>query len=167
MIQHVSVTADDPKKTATTIAALLGGTALPLGPTEGTWTAVARDPIGNMVEVMPRGTEFHRERDRVEMRPGVPARHSGFHVMFDSPLSEEEIMQVAEERDAVAFRSKHGPFELLEFWIDDCLLLEVLPPTLSRSYRKFLESAEERGRYLSRLGLAESESAEVSQAVQS
>ena len=42
-----SVTADDPQHTAETLAALLGGIALPVGPGNGTWSAIAPDPIGS------------------------------------------------------------------------------------------------------------------------
>lgn len=153
MIQHVSVTADEPRQAAETIAALLGGRAFPIGPAEGSWTAVGPDLVGSMIEVMPRGAEFHRSGNRVETREGEPVRQSGFHVMFETPLSEEEVLQLAEERQAAAFRSRHGPFELLEFWIDDCLLLEVLPPSLAGAYRRILQSGELRERYADRLGL--------------
>ena len=150
MIQHVSVTADDPRSAAETVARLLGGRAVPIGPTEGTWTAFGPDPVGNMVEIMPRGSEFHRKGDHVETRKGDAIRHSGFHVMIETPLSEEEVLAFG---DGSAVRATHGPFDLIEFWIDDCLLLEVLPPNLSQAYRDLFNSGELRKRYADRLGL--------------
>lgn len=153
MIQHVSVTADQPREAAGTIAALLGGRAVPIGPVEGTWTAIGPELVGNIVEVLPRGSEFHRNGSHVETRAGEAVRHSGFHVMIESPLAEEDVMQLAEEHGACACRAKHGPFDLLEFWIDDCLLIEVLPPNFASAYRRILTSGELRERYAGRLGL--------------
>lgn len=153
MIQHVSITADKPRETAETFAALLGGRAVPIGPADGAWSAFGPELVGSIVEVLPRGSEFHRAGNHVETRRGEPVRHSGFHVMIESPLSEEEVLDLAGKRGAEACRSTHGPFELLEFWIDDCLLVEVLPPSLARAYRQILQSGELRERYADRLGL--------------
>ena len=150
MILHASVTADDPRYTAHTLAALLGGIALPVGPGSGTWSAIAPDPIGNMVSVLPRGTEFHRTRDHVETRAGAPsARHSGFHLLLDTPLSEVEVFRLAEERDCRAHRAQHGAFEVIEFWIDDCLLIELATPELGQAYRQTIHSQELRARLAS------------------
>jgi hypothetical protein len=151
MILHVSVTADRPEATARTLATLLGGEAIPLGPARGAWTAVGPDPIGNVIEVMARGTEMHRAAGSVETLPGVPSRHSGFHLLMESVLSESEIIKVAAASGAIAQRSSRGVFgELIEFWIDDCLLVEVLPFEWVRSYRRLLGSDEVRAHVMGR-----------------
>ena len=150
MILHASVPADYPRHTATTLASLLGGRALPFGPAEGSWTAVAPDPIGNVISVMPRGSEFHRRDDEeVETRRGPSARHSAFHLMIDTPLSEPEVMQLAREAGCSAQRATHGPFEVIEFWIDDCLLIEVATPDLAENYRRSVVSPELRAQIAS------------------
>jgi hypothetical protein len=143
MILHVSVTADHPRSTAETLATLLGGRAIPLGPNEGSWTAVGPDPVGNVIEVMERGSEFHRAGSQVETLKGDPQRHSGFHLLMESPMSEQEILTLAEETGTSAYRASRGIFgDLIEFWIDDCLLVEVLPLAWSRAYRSLLTSGE-------------------------
>jgi hypothetical protein len=139
MILHASVTATDPRKTAQTIAALLGGPAIPFGPGVGTWTAAAPDPVGNIVEVLKRGSEFHRRPGgHVETRLGPPALHSGFHLLIETELSEAEVLELAAAQGFAAHRSSNGLFELIELWIDDCLLIEVVTPELARAYRHFL-----------------------------
>ena len=147
MILHVSVTADEPRAAAETLATLLGGRAIPIGPNEGSWTAVGPDPVGNVIEVMERGSEFHRSGSHVETVKGEPIRHSGFHLLMESPMSELEIFALADERGAPAYRASRGIFgELIEFWIDDCLLVEVLPLPWARAYRELLNSGELRSR---------------------
>jgi hypothetical protein len=146
MILHASVAADDPRFTAGTLASLLGGVALPVGPGEGTWSAVAPDPIGNMVSVLARGSEFHRTGHHVETRVASPARHSAFHMLIETPLSEAEVLRLAEDRGCHAHRARHGAFDVIEFWIDDCLLIEVATPELAQAYRDMVQSEELRAR---------------------
>ena len=146
MILHASVTADDPQHTAETLAQLLGGIALPVGPGAGTWSAIAPDPVGNMISVLARGSEFHRTGGHVETRIGSPVRHSAFHMLVDTPLSETEVLRLAAERGCHAHRARHGAFDVIEFWIDDCLLIEVATPELGRTYRAMIHSEELRER---------------------
>jgi len=155
MILHASVPADDPRRTASTLASLLGGRALPFGPAEGSWTAVAPDPIGNLISVMPRTMEFHRrEGEEVEARPGAGARHSAFHLMIETPLSETEVMRLARDSGCTAQRATHGPFEVIEFWIDDCTLIELATPELADDYRRSIVSPELRERLASVIAAA-------------
>lgn len=146
MILHASVVADEPRKTAETLGRLFGGIALPLGPGEGTWSAIGPDPIGNMISVLERGSEFHRTDEHVETRMGEPVRHSAYHILIETPLSEAEVMGIAAERGCHALRAKHGAFDVIEFWVDDCLLIEVVTPDMGRDYRELIQSDELRQR---------------------
>ena len=148
MILHASVVADDPKSAAETLARLLGGVALPVGPGEGTWSAVGREPVGNLVSVLARGSEFHRSEEHVETRSGPPVRHSAFHLLIETPLSEGEVLSLAEERSCRAHRARHGAFDVIEFWIDDCQLIEVATPELGQQYRDAIHSPKLRARIL-------------------
>jgi hypothetical protein len=146
MILHASVVADEPRKTAETLARLLGGIALPLGPGEGTWSAIGPDPIGNLVSVLERGSEFHRTGEQVDTRMGARVRHSAYHLLIETRLSEAEVLNLAAERECHALKAKHGAFDVIEFWIDDCLLIEVVTPDMGRDYRELIESDELRQR---------------------
>lgn len=147
MILHASVVADRPKAAAETLAKLLGGQALPIGPGTGTWTAIGPDPIGNVVSVLERGSEFHRRPgEHVETRKGAPVRNSGFHLLIETSMPERQVLQLAEQGGCNAQRATHGAFEVIEFWFDDCLLIEVVTPPLARAYRQMTSSEELRQR---------------------
>jgi len=137
MILHASVTADDPRATAETIAVLMGGEAFPF-PDFGNnaWVAMAGDTHGTLVEVLERGTEFHYAADRpVAHRQGTPARESAFHILIESPLVEAEILEMPRSRGCRAHKTKHGPLEIIEVWFEDCLLIEVATPPMVAAYR--------------------------------
>ena len=147
MILHASVTADRPQETAETLATLLGGRAFPVGPGEGTWSAVGPEPIGNLISVIARGTEFHRlPGEHLELRRGAAVRHSAFHLLVETPLTEAEVFELADARGCHAQRARHGAFDVIEFWFDDCLLIEVVTPELAGIYRDQLHSAALRER---------------------
>ena len=146
MILHASVVADQPKAAAETLASLLGGIALPAGPGEGTWSAVGPEPVGNLISVLARGSEFHRGAGHVETRIGASSRHSAYHLLVETPLSEDEVLALAKDRGCHAHRARHGAFDVIEFWIDDCLLIEVATPELGRAYRETIHSDELRAR---------------------
>ena len=146
MILHASVTADDPQATAQTLAALLGGIAMPVGPGDGTWSAIGPDLVGSLISVLARGSEFHRSAGHVETRQGAPVRHSAYHMLIDSPLEEADVFKLAKERGCQALRARHGAFDVIEFWIDDCLLIEVATPELGKAYRETIHSPDLRAR---------------------
>lgn len=141
MILHASLVSDQPQETAEMLANLLGGTAIPMpGPGKGAWHAAGSDPIGNYVEVLARGTEFHRSADGdIEMREGELVRSTGSHILIESPLEEPEILSVAERAGAVAKKVSNGFFELIACWIDDCQLVEILSPQMAKAYRALFE----------------------------
>lgn len=140
MILHASITADKPQVTAQTLAQLMGGEAAEFGPGSGTWTAFGPEPVGSMIEVLQRGLEFHFvPNEHVQVRHGLPHRHSGVHLLIDSPHNEEQVMEIAREHGAKAQRAVHGFLELIEVWFDDCAMIEIATPDVSRAYRALFE----------------------------
>lgn len=141
MILHASITADRPEHTARLLGELLGGGAMPIrGPGEGTWLAAGPKPIGNVVEVLARGSEFHRRAgDHVETMRRTEQRHSGFHLLLESPLEEEEIMAVTKREGVSAHRTSNGLIDLIEVWIDECLLIEFVTPAMATAYYALFE----------------------------
>lgn len=140
MILHASISADNPKLTAQALAQLMGGQAAEFGPGPGAWTAFGPDPVGSMIEVVHRGSEFHCMPDaHVQVQQGQPHRHSGFHLLVESPHDEEQVMAIARAHHAKAHRASNGFLDLIEVWFDDCSLIEIATPEISRVYRALLE----------------------------
>ena len=77
MILHASVVADEPRTAAETLAALLGGIALPLGPGDGTWSSF-KSFFDGFIRLVP--TKLHaflagRSRRPLNARPTVKSDH--------------------------------------------------------------------------------------------
>ncbi|MEM9798413.1 MAG: hypothetical protein AAF919_18125 [Pseudomonadota bacterium] len=139
---HMSITARSPKAMAEAIARLSGGTALPFPPCPGAWIAFTADDDGTAVEVYPSGTRLARGAKAVSFQSGPPDRSpSATHLALASPLDVAGIETVAEAAGWLCRRCDRGPFECLEIWTGEDLLLEVLDPSMLAAYRRNMTTA--------------------------
>lgn len=146
MIHHMSLAARDPERVARVIAALWQGEARPFPPVaEGSWVALAGDARGTTMEVYPLGTEFHpaaEDADGEVWRNPDPPRYGPGHAAVASPLGQEEILALAAREGWTArFRKRGGIFGVIEFWLEDSFMLEVLTPEMQAEYVGFMTSA--------------------------
>lgn len=155
MIAHFSLPARDPKAVAAVFADLIDGVAMPFPVVPGAWVAIARDGSGTGVEVLPEASAHNpgegdadpaRKANGPEVMPwevqirqdGAAQQTSGFHVALTSPKSVEEIVAIGQAqgwRTVVCERG--GVFDLVEIWIDNRFMLEVLPPVGTERYLAF------------------------------
>ena len=137
MLHHLSIPARDPQRVATALAELLGGDVTPFGPLDGSWIAWARDDLGTAVECLPVGTEL-RPGDGNDGASfgsaGHPSPFSATHAAFSVDRTEDEIKAVAEREGWRAVRCERGPFAVIEFWVENAIMLELLTPEMAADY---------------------------------
>lgn len=135
MLFHVSLEADDPRHVSKVLAELLGGESMPFPPIDGSWTALAGDDRGTMIEVYPRGTELHDGPDGAIGRIGGSKRHGSVHIAIATPLDAEAVFDIARREE---WRAKYcrrgGRFGLIELWVENCLMVEVLTGEMQQEY---------------------------------
>jgi hypothetical protein len=135
---HVSIAADDPKRTAEMIAELWRGRAYPFPPVaKGSWVAMAGDARNSTVECYPRGTVLFEGEGEPEVRDlGDQApRNGASHAAIATPLSVAEVKAVAERYGVSAkVLSRGGVFHVIELWIDGAFMFEVLTPEFQAEY---------------------------------
>lgn len=137
MILHASFTVGAPRSAAEALAQLMGGEAFPF-PEFGAdaWIAMAGDDHGTLIELLQRGTEFHYvPGGTVAHRQGGKTRECGCHILIETPYDEARVLAIAEEQGCRAHLAKHGPIALIEFWIEECLLIEVATPKQAAAYK--------------------------------
>lgn len=146
MILHSSFTVAAPRNAAEAAAKLMGGEAIRF-PALGAdvWIAMAGDDRGTLIEFLQRGTEFHYvPGETVVHRRGEQTRESGCHILIETPHEEAEVLAIAEEHGCRAHLANHGPFAVIEFWIEGCLLIEVATPQGAAAYRRLARLANVR-----------------------
>lgn len=139
---HMSITAAKPEATSKILAAILGGRHLPFPPFEGCWIAFAAEDDGTAIEVYPTTHKLKCGAEQIEGIVGEPDEAPSFaHVAISSPLSAEAIIYLVTAAGWVARRCDRGPFECIEVWIDNRLLVEVLDAEMSANYRQGMTMA--------------------------
>lgn len=138
MIHHFSIPAKNPHRVATVLAEILQGVILPFQPVEGAYSVAAQDDHGTLIDVFPAGSEI---------MPGQGSDPAGFccnahpyyfsavHAAVSVPISQAEIETIGHREGwRVLLCKREGLFSVIEFWIENRLMLELLPPNLIQEY---------------------------------
>jgi hypothetical protein len=138
MIFHFSIAADDPKRTATMLAELWRGQALPfpmLG--QGSWVAHAGDDRRSTIEVYPRDVALYPEERAGDLRHEPVSRHVPFHAAVATPLTIDEVEEIGRRYGCQTRVCQRGPwFRVIEFWVDNVLMLEMLTAEMQAEYQR-------------------------------
>lgn len=137
MIFHISIAADDPKRTATMLAELWRGEAFPFPMVgKGSWVAHAGDDRRSTIEVYPRDMAIYPTERAGEERYEPVSRYGPFHAAVATPLTIEEIEEIGRRYDCHTSLCQRGPwFRVVEFWVDNSLMLEMMTPEMQREYQ--------------------------------
>lgn len=146
MIHHISIAARDPQRVAGAIAALWRGAAMPFPPVaKGSWVAFADDDRNTTIEVYPFGTELkpaEGDADGEAVTNAAPSPYVATHAAVASPLTQEEVMALAREQGWTAkYRRRGGRFGVIEFWLEETVMLEVLTAEMQAEYLAFMTPA--------------------------
>ncbi|HEX7175482.1 MAG TPA: hypothetical protein VF240_09510 [Pyrinomonadaceae bacterium] len=145
MIHHISIPAENPRRVAEVLAEIWGGRCLAFPPFPGSYIVIVDDGRGSAIEVTPLG---------MELAPGVgdeqaqalandnASPFTATHVALSVPAREERIKEVAAREGWRAVTcDRGGAFEVVEFWIENRLLVEMLPPAMQRRYLASMTSS--------------------------
>jgi hypothetical protein len=151
MIHHVSIPARDPRHVAEVLAELMGGQCHPFGPLEGAFMATSGDTHGTMIEVYPERATLNipANDDQVVFGENIAPPHGWpFHVLLSVPLEPDQIKRIGARegwRAKTFGRGMQGQkpfFHVIEFWVENRLMIEVVSPAMAREYEDFLKNAQ-------------------------
>ena len=138
MIYHASIPADDPATVASALAVLWGGEDLPFPPWPGARVVFAGDDRNSTLEVYPRNQPMVPGDEMVIPRHSdYVARETGWHLAVATDLGVDDVMALAQVHGWRALHcNRGGMFEVIELWVENVTLLEVLTPQMQASYLK-------------------------------
>ena len=136
MIFHISIPAADPAAAAATLAAIVGGVALPFHPVPGARIIFYGDADGTAIEVYPDDTVLEPGQQMLAATRADAPHRVGFHAAIATPLPTDRVFELAEQAGWPVRLCSRGPFELIELWVDNRVLVEVLTPRMQTDYRR-------------------------------
>jgi len=139
MIFHASIPAREPERVAAVIAEIWGGQSFRFPPWPGAWVAMAGDARGSMVEVYPHTLPIAPGSGDGMARPhpdAAPRPYACFHLAIATERTVDEILAIgAREGWRAMTCSRGGVFDVVELWIENGLMFEVLTPDMQDDYR--------------------------------
>jgi hypothetical protein len=144
MIHHISIAAHNPLHVSQVLAELLQGQSIPFPDYAESYIALALDAYGTMIEVHPFGTALfpgNKTHESSHLRPNLKSSHySANHTAISVPVSAETIQAIAEREGWRSIYAHRGAyFDVIEFWVENQLLIELLPPKIIAQYLAFME----------------------------
>lgn len=151
MINHISIAVQEPKKVAEVLAEIWDGAVYPFPPAPGSFLVVANDGKGTGVEITPAGTvivpgEGLPDENDLEapteayksrfVKSDLVPRYVATHLNINTLKNIDEIRAIGKRegwRVMVANRGE-GLFQLIELWVENTFMLEVMTPAQTERY---------------------------------
>ena len=137
MIHHLSIPAQDTLGVAKVLVQLLGGKLTQFGPYKNSYIAWAGDEYGTAIEVFPAGTELLPDsgggQANFRHNPDAPAFVTT-HAAVSVKLGKDEVHALARQQGWRAVELSRGSFNVIEFWIENRVMLEVLTQEMAEDY---------------------------------
>ena len=137
MIRHLSIHARDPFHVATVLVEMFDGTLTGFGPYPDSFIAWMGDDHGTAIEVYPRGTEMLPDAGAGQAnfrRAAQPSAFTATHAAISIDRSAQEIFAIARREGWRAIELPRGPNRVIEFWIENAVMLELLTPAMTHDY---------------------------------
>lgn len=141
MIHHISIAAENPLHVAAVLAEIWQGKVFKF-PYPGSYVVFPFDEYGTGIEV------FSLEcvmvpASRTEPSKVVQISHfSSFvatHAAISVPASQQQLEHIGKREGWQVALCSRGPFDVIEFWLENRLMLEFLTPELATQYLQSIQ----------------------------
>ncbi|MBD2663705.1 hypothetical protein [Richelia sinica] len=142
MIHHMSISASNPHHVAEVLAQIWNGKAVPFSPHPGSYMALSNDEYGTMIEVYPLETELIPGRDNQPanfQQNQSPSQYYPIHAAISVPINQARIEEIANQAGWRVLHCHRGQFDVMEFWVENRLMLELLTPEMAQQYLDFAQ----------------------------
>ncbi|MGB6944513.1 MAG: hypothetical protein WBE37_19095 [Bryobacteraceae bacterium] len=142
MIFHASIPADDPERVARVIAELWRREYFPFV-LPRTFIVFADDEVGTEVEIAPRGHEIVPAEKQLGLQANPsPSPFNEVHLNIATPLTFDEVQVIARREGWTArICDRGGAFNVIEFWVENKFLLELMTAHELQRYKSVSKTA--------------------------
>ncbi len=122
---------------ASVLVEMFRGTLTGFGPYPDSFIAWMGDDHGTAIEVYPRGTEMLPDAGRGQAnfrRAAEPSAFTATHAAISIDRTAEEVFAFARREGWRAVELSRGPNNVIEFWIENAVMLELMTPAMAQDY---------------------------------
>jgi hypothetical protein len=146
VLHHLSVSVKNPQHVASVLAEVFQGRAMPFPPNPGSYIVMAADEFGTGIELYPLGSELIPDawegQAGFQLNEQLSSQYTPVHAAFSVPVSLEEIERIGEREGWRVFpANRDGLFDVIEFWVENRLMLEFLTPAMAQKYMRVFSPA--------------------------
>jgi len=148
MIHHLSLSAQNPRHVTEVLAELFGGTVTGFGSYPNSLIVWAGDDAGTALEVYPVGTEMLPQPGAGQAQFRHHPSATGFtatHAAVSMERSEADILVLAHREGWRAIGLSRGWNDVIEFWIENRMMLELMTPAMAQDYMREAQRLKPRG----------------------
>ncbi|MBD2179386.1 hypothetical protein H6F42_20920 [Pseudanabaena sp. FACHB-1998] len=142
MIHHLSIAVANPFRVAKVFAELMNGQFFEFPIHQGTYISIADDAYGTAIEIMPHKAVWFAglAEGEVKEMEQAPALHS-VHAAISVPISRAKIEEIGIREGWLVRFCDRGPFQLIEFWLENNLMIELITEEMAANYLQFMRSS--------------------------
>jgi hypothetical protein len=145
MIHHFSLSARDPEQVAGVLAEVTGGRVFDFAPFPGSRIVVVGDAHGTAIEVYPFGLELEPGEGSAPVRSvsnPAPSEFTATHAAISVALDEAAIHRIAQRENwRAATCARSAAFQVVEFWLENRVMIEFLTPAMASDYLRAITPA--------------------------
>lgn len=153
MINHISIAVNEPERVANVLAELWNGEVFPFPPAPNSFFVIANDGKGTAVEVTPIDTilipgeglpseenfDINVRTEQYEaqfVKSEFVPQYVPTHLNINTELSEAEVKEIARREGwrVLTCNRAEGLFQLIEIWVENRFMLEVMTPEQTKRY---------------------------------
>jgi hypothetical protein len=142
MIHHISIDAHNPLRVASVLAEIWNGKVYEFF-YPGSYNMMPYDPYGTGVVVFPKGTVWSpgANATSAKLLAATSTDLVAIHAAISVPATQQQIEQIGQREGwRVLTRGPgDGPFKLVEFWLENRILFELLPPGFEAQYLQTMQ----------------------------
>ncbi|QLE54730.1 hypothetical protein [Nostoc sp. TCL26-01] len=138
MIHHISISVENPQHVAQVLAEVLNGQAYPFFPHPGSYMVFPMDEYGTGIEVYPLKTQLKPGESDSPCQFVEATSASGFtatHAAISVATTQEKIEEIGRREGWRVVRcNRDSFFDVMEFWLENKIMIELLTPEMSAQY---------------------------------
>lgn len=146
MIHHISIDAENPLRVANVLAEIWQGKAYEFF-YPGSYNVMPFDRYGTAIVVFPQGTGWTPGSDAQSARliaaapPDASPGWVALHAAISVPTTQQQIEQIGQREGWRVLTREQGDsvFRLVEFWVENRILFELLPPGFETQYLQTMQ----------------------------